>query len=63
MIIKEYKGAYERTVLIEIEVGTCKRCGNITKVLSMDGSDGEYSVGCLCKECIDESFVKEKEEK
>ena len=63
LTIAEFTGAFERTVTIEIELDSseeCNVCKKIKPILTMDGSGGEYSVGRICKDCIDEAFSKIK---
>jgi len=62
MVIKSYEGVYERSVVIEIVKEECNVCGKETKVLKIDGSGGEYSAGTICKECLDDAFVREATE-
>lgn len=58
MVIKTFKGAYERDVVIELEEEVCSMCGEKKMVLVMDGSEGEYTVARICEDCINKAFSK-----
>ena len=51
-IIKEFDGGYGRIGIICIKKAICTICDKESSCLSMDGSEGEYKDGCICKECI-----------
>ena len=55
-IIKNFKGGFNRNVIIELIEGVCSVCGENTLVIGMDGSNGEYTEPMICRNCIDRAF-------
>ena len=57
-IIKSFKGAFNRDVIIELIENKCSVCGENKLVIGMDGSDGEYTEPMICRNCINKAFLK-----
>lgn len=51
-----FDGDYARKGVIEVERGVCDRCKQDANVLTMDGSEGEYERGRLCRPCANAMF-------
>lgn len=49
-------GRYNRAISICSEDGSCMQCGEVTKCLTFDSSDGEYTTMIFCKKCINNFF-------
>ena len=47
---------YGRHGSIDISKTKCDGCGNEKICLKVDQSEGEYTPGNICKECIDRMF-------
>ena len=54
-----FGASYDRTGVIEIVEGKCEACGETTRVLSSDTSDGEYGEACICRTCIENLFIED----
>ncbi len=61
-VMTVFEAGYGRDGLIDIEPRACDRCHASTLCLSIDSSEGEYGAGFICKPCIDEMFLKYREE-
>ena len=44
---------YSRSVGIEIGTAKCEICEEVTTIMSIDGSEGEYGSFDCCKPCFD----------
>jgi hypothetical protein len=51
-----FDGGYNRVGEIALVDGVCSICGNKAKVIEIDGSEGEYEAGRICKECASDLF-------
>lgn len=54
-----YNGGYGREGHIWSAISRCDGCGQKKPVICVDSSEGEYSTGKICQECITKILVKE----
>ena len=52
------KSAWGRSTSVEIGTATCELCEQVTTIMSIDGSGGEYGSFDCCKPCFDKLWEK-----
>jgi len=55
-IVSKFKAHYARIGVIGVDTEPCHVCGNVTDVISIDSSEGEYGPGYICKDCVIKAF-------
>jgi|JI9StandDraft_1071089.scaffolds.fasta_scaffold662841_1 hypothetical protein len=53
-----FDGNYGRDGVIRIEQAECHACKTTRLCLYIDNSEGEYTAGVICKDCIDKLFAE-----
>lgn len=59
MTYQSTRDAYGRRTEVEIVTGACEICDALTKVMTVDSSEGEYLTFVCCRPCIVNLFEKE----
>jgi hypothetical protein len=52
--------AWGRSTSVDIGTARCELCDQITTIMSIDGSGGEYGSFDCCKPCMDKLWEKAK---
>jgi hypothetical protein len=55
-VVGNFNAAYGRVGVIWIDENTCDLCGEETRCLNIDSSEGEYGEGSVCELCTKKIF-------
>lgn len=55
-----FNAKWNRAGTIKLERRRCNGCRKRKLCLCIDSSEGEYGPGCICQDCVNELFAKNK---